>query len=169
MVKLGDGTFGLLPEEWLERFAPLARLGTKEEDHLRFRRNQAVLDALLAAQLKSTWTRYSSACASSCGPSGCENGGAAPGFVGQLRVTSVKASGGWSSSGSSAGGCLADDMRGRQDGAGAGHFGGAAHATARPVTGGGAEIVDVQLARGIGAFTRNCACWSTPAWRAIRR
>ena len=51
MVRLGDGTYGLLPEEWLERFAPLAGLGTKEEDHLRFQRNQAgLLDALLAAQ-----------------------------------------------------------------------------------------------------------------------
>ena len=51
MVRLGDGTYGLLPEEWLERFAPLAGLGTKEEDHLRFKRNQAgLLDALLAAQ-----------------------------------------------------------------------------------------------------------------------
>ncbi len=51
MVRLGDGSFGLLPEEWLERFAPLANLGSKEEDHLRFKRNQAgLLDALLAAQ-----------------------------------------------------------------------------------------------------------------------
>jgi SNF2-related domain/Helicase conserved C-terminal domain len=51
MVRLGDGSFGLLPEEWLARFAPLANLGTREEDHLRFRTNQAgLLDALLAAQ-----------------------------------------------------------------------------------------------------------------------
>src|SRR4029077_9249496 len=51
MVRLGDGTFGLLPEEWLARFAPLAGLGSNENDHLRFRRNQAgLLDALLAAQ-----------------------------------------------------------------------------------------------------------------------
>jgi superfamily II DNA or RNA helicase len=51
VVVLGDGSFGLLPEEWLARFAPLAGLGTKEEDHLRFRQNQAgLLDALLAAQ-----------------------------------------------------------------------------------------------------------------------
>jgi superfamily II DNA or RNA helicase len=51
MVRLGDGTFGLLPEEWLARFAPLAGLGATEDDHLRFRRNQAgLLDALLAAQ-----------------------------------------------------------------------------------------------------------------------
>lgn len=51
MVQLGDGSFGLLPEDWLARFAPLAGLGSREEDHLRFRRNQAgLLDALLAAQ-----------------------------------------------------------------------------------------------------------------------
>jgi SNF2 family DNA or RNA helicase len=51
MVELGDGSFGLLPEEWLARFAPLAGLGSKEEDHLRFQANQAgLLDALLAAQ-----------------------------------------------------------------------------------------------------------------------
>jgi hypothetical protein len=29
MVVLGDGTFGLLPEEWLQRFAPLAGMGEK--------------------------------------------------------------------------------------------------------------------------------------------
>src|SRR5262249_27961621 len=51
MVRLGDGSFGLLPEEWIARFAPLANLGTREEDHLRFRSNQAgLLDVLLAAQ-----------------------------------------------------------------------------------------------------------------------
>ncbi len=51
MVPLGDGSFGLLPEEWLARFAPLAGLGSSEKDHLRFRQNQAgLLDALLAAQ-----------------------------------------------------------------------------------------------------------------------
>jgi superfamily II DNA or RNA helicase len=51
MVPLGDGSFGLLPEQWLERFAPLAGLGSAQKDHLRFRQNQAgLLDALLAAQ-----------------------------------------------------------------------------------------------------------------------
>ena len=51
MIQLGDGTMGMLPEEWLEKFAPLAGLGEMEEDHLRFRQNQAgLLDALLAAQ-----------------------------------------------------------------------------------------------------------------------
>ena len=51
MVLLGDGTYGLLPEEWLERFEPLVGLGHTEDDHLRFRQNQAgLLDALLASQ-----------------------------------------------------------------------------------------------------------------------
>ncbi|MEX2672374.1 MAG: DEAD/DEAH box helicase [Phycisphaeraceae bacterium] len=30
-VQLGDGSFGLLPEDWLERYAPLARLSGKHE------------------------------------------------------------------------------------------------------------------------------------------
>jgi superfamily II DNA or RNA helicase len=51
MVRLGDGTHGLLPEEWLARYAPLAGLGTLEGDHLRFRRTQVgLLDRLIAAQ-----------------------------------------------------------------------------------------------------------------------
>ena len=51
MVPLGDGSFGLMPEEWLERFAPLAGLGSAAADHLRFRPNQVgLLDALLASQ-----------------------------------------------------------------------------------------------------------------------
>src|SRR5262249_32866494 len=44
-------TFGLLPEEWISKFAPLAGLGETQNDHVRFRQNQAgVLDVLLAAQ-----------------------------------------------------------------------------------------------------------------------
>src|ERR1039457_6012998 len=51
MVKLGDGTYGLLPEEWLERFSPLAGLGSKGANPLRFRRNPArLLGGLLGAQ-----------------------------------------------------------------------------------------------------------------------
>jgi hypothetical protein len=51
MVTLGDGSYGLLPEEWLRRFGPVAAMGEAEGDHIRFRSNQAgVLDALLATQ-----------------------------------------------------------------------------------------------------------------------
>ncbi len=49
-VRLGDGSFGVLPEEWLQRYGALADLGQREDDHLRFTRTQVgVLDALLAA------------------------------------------------------------------------------------------------------------------------
>lgn len=48
---LGDGTYGILPEEWLKQYAPLAGLGTPEGEHLKFSRSQvALLDALLAAE-----------------------------------------------------------------------------------------------------------------------
>ena len=49
-VLLGDGTFGVLPEDWLKTYGGLAGLGTPEGDHLRFGANQVgLLDALLAA------------------------------------------------------------------------------------------------------------------------
>ena len=51
VVALGDGSFGLLPQEWLQQYGLLASLGTNEGDHLRFQRAQTgVLDALLAAR-----------------------------------------------------------------------------------------------------------------------
>lgn len=51
MVTLDDGSFGLLPEEWLRRFGDVATLGDADGDHIRFRPSQAgVLDALLATQ-----------------------------------------------------------------------------------------------------------------------
>jgi superfamily II DNA or RNA helicase len=51
MVRLGDGTYGLVPEEWLRRIGLLAGVGAPENGHLRFRRSQAgLLDALLATQ-----------------------------------------------------------------------------------------------------------------------
>jgi superfamily II DNA or RNA helicase len=50
-VALGDGTFGLLPEEWLARAGRIASLGTPEGDHVRFAPTQrALLDAWLATQ-----------------------------------------------------------------------------------------------------------------------
>jgi superfamily II DNA or RNA helicase len=49
-VLLGDGTHGILPEEWLERYAPLAGLGASTGRKIRFAWSQAViLDALLAS------------------------------------------------------------------------------------------------------------------------
>ena len=50
-VRLGDGTFGVLPEEWLKRYRSLLGMGRPEAEALRFERSQAsLLDALLAEQ-----------------------------------------------------------------------------------------------------------------------
>jgi len=55
MVRLDDGTYGVLPEEWLRRYGVLARLGTPADGHVRFRPTQAgLLDALLATQPQFT-------------------------------------------------------------------------------------------------------------------
>jgi len=50
-VRLGDGSFGVLPQEWLKQYGLLAELGKVQGDHLRFRRNQVgVLDILLSSR-----------------------------------------------------------------------------------------------------------------------
>ena len=52
MVTLGDGTMGMLPEDWLKKYGMLAELGVGDETGaLRFGKAQAgLLDALLASQ-----------------------------------------------------------------------------------------------------------------------
>jgi SNF2 family DNA or RNA helicase len=51
MIELGDGSMGMLPEEWLKKYGMLVDLGTAENGTLRFNASQAgVLDALLANQ-----------------------------------------------------------------------------------------------------------------------
>lgn len=55
-VMLGDGTIGMLPEEWLARVAPVLALGVAEAETLRFVPSQvALIDALLAAQPDVDW------------------------------------------------------------------------------------------------------------------
>ncbi|MBI2203407.1 MAG: hypothetical protein HYU41_06095, partial [Candidatus Rokubacteria bacterium] len=54
-VVLGDGTYGMLPEDWLARYGFLAGLGAREDGHLRFGRRQVgLLDALLASLPEAT-------------------------------------------------------------------------------------------------------------------
>ncbi len=56
VVVLDDGSVGLLPEEWLRRYAAISGFGTAEGDSIRFGRSQAaLLDALLAAQPAITY------------------------------------------------------------------------------------------------------------------
>jgi superfamily II DNA or RNA helicase len=50
-VRLPDGSYGLIPEQWHNQFGLLAGLGVADGDHVRFSRAQVgLLDALLAAQ-----------------------------------------------------------------------------------------------------------------------
>ncbi|HUC99237.1 MAG TPA: DEAD/DEAH box helicase, partial [Candidatus Polarisedimenticolaceae bacterium] len=50
-VRLDDGTLGILPEDWLEKYRLLAGLGTMHGDQLRFSRKQVgLLDALIASE-----------------------------------------------------------------------------------------------------------------------
>ncbi|MGE0608810.1 MAG: SNF2-related protein, partial [Pirellulales bacterium] len=50
-VELSDGSRGMLPDDWLKKYAPLAEMGEAEDGKLRFKPTQAaLLDALLAAQ-----------------------------------------------------------------------------------------------------------------------
>lgn len=112
-VRLGDGSLGLLPEEWLAKYAPLVAVGSEEEGELRFRRSQAgLLDALMTALPEASWdeafgrvreklTRF---------------GGVAPakqpaGFEGKLRPYQEEGLG-WLQflREYGFGGCLADDM-----------------------------------------------------------
>jgi hypothetical protein len=112
-VALGDGTFGLLPEEWLKKYGMLAGLGAAEGDHMRFTRSQVgVLDALLASQpeasFDATFARTRDELQRFEGVKAVEP---PAGFVGQLRGYQREGLGwlyflqqfGF-------GGCLADDM-----------------------------------------------------------
>jgi superfamily II DNA or RNA helicase len=55
-VLLDDGTFGVLPEDWLKKYAMLAQMGEDKDSHIRFKRNQAgLLDALLASQPEASF------------------------------------------------------------------------------------------------------------------
>jgi superfamily II DNA or RNA helicase len=48
MIVLGDGSVGLLPEQWLDEHGLLTALGKLQSDHLRFKSTQAaLLDAML--------------------------------------------------------------------------------------------------------------------------
>ncbi len=113
IVPLGDGSFGLLPEDWLKKYAPFAGLGKLHEKHLRFERTQVgLLDALLAAQPEATCDQvFARARDELKSFEGIAPANPSAGFVGQLREYQREGLGwlhflrrfGF-------GGCLADDM-----------------------------------------------------------
>jgi len=113
MIALGDGSFGLMPEEWLQKYGLLASLGVASGDHLRFKPTQTgVLDALLAARpeiscdetfarVREEWHNFK----------GIEPIAEPSGFVGTLRDYQREGLG-WFEflQRFGFGGCLADDM-----------------------------------------------------------
>ncbi len=113
LVQLGDGTMGMLPEDWLEKFAPLAGLGEMESDHLRFQQNQVgLLDALLAAQPEAQVDELFSRVRERVrGFAGVRTAPQPEGFRGELREYQREGLG-WMEflREFGFGGCLADDM-----------------------------------------------------------
>jgi superfamily II DNA or RNA helicase len=115
-VRLSDGSSGLLPDDWLRRYLPLAAIGEVVGDHLRFRQPQAaLLDVLLDATADSASidvdagfrrARETLAALGTIGPVDPP-----PTFVGTLRDYQREGLG-WLQFLSQVGfgGCLADDM-----------------------------------------------------------
>ena len=113
MVKLDDGSLGVLPEEWMKKYGLLAGLGNLQDKHLRFTRPQAgLLDALLAGEpavsVDAVFARFRQELRDFSGIAAAEP---PPSFTGKLRVYQSEGLGwllflerfGF-------GGCLADDM-----------------------------------------------------------
>ncbi len=113
-IALGDGSMGLLPEDWLAAVSPVASLAQRgQEGRLRFRSSQASLvEAMLASQPAVDWDEeFTRARDRLKGFTGMAPEDAPPTFVGHLRGYQREALGwlrflrefGF-------GGCLADDM-----------------------------------------------------------
>jgi superfamily II DNA or RNA helicase len=112
-VRLGDGTYGLLPEEWVNRYRMVAALGKSSEGQLRFDRHQAgLLDALLAEQPEVTFDEGFTRVRQEIGAfRGVRAAQTSEGFHGQLRQYQCEGLG-WLQflRRFRFGGCLADDM-----------------------------------------------------------
>jgi superfamily II DNA or RNA helicase len=113
LVRLDDGGYGMVPEEWLAKFGMIAALGESVDGHVRFKRAQTgLLDALLAAQPEATFDETFARARDEL--RSFEGVKAAPqpeAFVGQLRDYQREGVG-WMEflRRFSFGGCLADDM-----------------------------------------------------------
>ncbi|MCU1330062.1 MAG: SNF2-related protein [Bryobacterales bacterium] len=113
VVRLPDGGFGLLPEEWLKKFGLIAGLGTAVEGNMRFQRAQAgLLDALLLAQPQARYDEAFGRIRNELRTfGGIETAQQPEGFIGTLRDYQREGLG-WMHflRRFGFGGCLADDM-----------------------------------------------------------
>ncbi|MGH9380320.1 MAG: SNF2-related protein [Thermoanaerobaculia bacterium] len=111
-IALGDGEQGMLPEDWLERYAPLAALVQEEDGDLRVLPSQALLlDMLLADTHVDADRRFAQVRQRLAGFHGVEPEPAPRGFHGALRPYQREGLG-WLRflDELGLGGCLADDM-----------------------------------------------------------
>ncbi|MDB5357901.1 MAG: helicase [Phycisphaerales bacterium] len=112
-VRLDDGTFGVLPEDWLKKYGLLAGMGEEKDDHVVFGKSQVgLLDALLASQPEvSCDAVFQQARQRLLDFSGVRAADAPASFVGTLRPYQREGLG-WLEflRTFSFGGCLADDM-----------------------------------------------------------
>ncbi|MBI2686803.1 MAG: SNF2 helicase associated domain-containing protein [Acidobacteria bacterium] len=112
-VRLGDGSIGLLPEEWINRYAPLANLGKEVDGVFRLKMPQApLLDALLEEKRDvQTDEGFQQVRGRLRGFAGLKPAPQPEGFVGTMRPYQLEGLA-WllflESIG--LGGCLADDM-----------------------------------------------------------
>ncbi|MBI1313175.1 helicase SNF2 [bacterium] len=112
-VQLDDGSFGLLPEDWLKKYGGLLEMGRETEDGIRFVPSQAlILDALLAAQSETKLDKTFRDCCSRLKKfDGVKPKNAPRTFQGELREYQQQGLG-WLNflREFRLGGCLADDM-----------------------------------------------------------
>ena len=112
-IRLDDGSYGVIPDDWLKKYGILSGLGTAEGDHVRFKTHQAgILDALLASRPEvSCDALFKHVRNELQNFSGIIPSNAPEGFQGELRAYQCEGLG-WIHflQKFNLGGCLADDM-----------------------------------------------------------
>jgi len=112
-IRLDDGSYGVIPDDWLQKYGILSGLGTSEGDHVRFKPHQVgILDALLASRPEvSCDALFEHVRGELCNFSGITPADTPAGFQGELRAYQREGLG-WIHflQKLNLGGCLADDM-----------------------------------------------------------
>jgi len=112
LIQLGDGSFGMLPEDFLAKYHSLLQLGSTEEDYVKYTRTQAgILDVFLAEREVRADEEFQRAREQLRAFDGVQPAPQPANFHGELRGYQCEGLGwlqflnkvGW-------GGCLADDM-----------------------------------------------------------
>ncbi len=113
LIRLDDGTLGVLPESWIKKYTPLTQFGTVKPGGVRFHKNQAgLVDAITAGDMGvNVDAQFESIRKRLIKFSGLKPGEAKGEFLGQLRDYQ-KDGLGWFTflQENGMGGCLADDM-----------------------------------------------------------